>query len=132
MHDSTPGEVHFHEVGAVDAIIDIVGSCIGLEALGVEAIYASPVRTGRGLIRAAHGVMPVPAPGTLELLRGVPVEQSDIPYELVTPTGAAILTGIAKEFGPPPVFRPKRSDTVPADAIRRRSRISSGSKSAKP
>ncbi len=107
MHDKTPDTVHFHEVGAVDALVDIVGACIGLEALGVEKVYVSKIRVGTGQVRAAHGVLPVPAPGTLELLKGVPVEHTDLPFEMVTPTGAAIITTIAESFGPPPVFVPE-------------------------
>jgi len=108
MHDSMPDEVHFHEVGAVDAIVDIVGACIGLEALGIDRIYSSPVRVGTGEVKVAHGVMPVPAPGTLELLRGFPVEHTDYPFEMTTPTGAAIITTIADEFAVPPMFTPEQ------------------------
>ena len=107
MHDSTPDEVRFHEVGAVDAIVDIVGACIGIDALGIDEVYASPVRVGRGTVRTAHGVLPVPAPGTLELLKGVPVEHTDLQSELVTPTGAAIITEVAETFGQPPAFVPE-------------------------
>lgn len=108
MHNSTPDKVHFHEVGAVDALVDIVGACIGIEALGIEKVYSSPIRVGSGQVKAAHGVLPVPAPGTLELLKGVPVEHTDLPFEMVTPTGAAIITTIASAYGPPPVFIPER------------------------
>ena len=108
MHDMPVDEVQFHEVGAVDAIVDIVGACIGIECLGIERVHASPIRVGRGTITVAHGTMPVPAPGTLELLRGVPVEHTDIPFELVTPTGAAIITTLAEGFGTPPAFVPEK------------------------
>jgi pyridinium-3,5-bisthiocarboxylic acid mononucleotide nickel chelatase len=108
MHNSTPDKVHFHEVGAVDALVDIVGACIGIEALGIEQVYSSPIRVGSGQVKAAHGVLPVPAPGTLELLKGVPVEHTDLPFEMVTPTGAAIITTIAAAYGPPPVFVPEQ------------------------
>ena len=95
-------KVHFHEVGAVDSIVDIVGAAVGLDLLGVERFEASPVPTGRGWVRAAHGKMPLPAPGTAELLKGVPLAASEIEAELTTPTGAAILTTIAESFGPLP------------------------------
>ena len=95
-------KIHFHEVGAVDSIVDIVGAAVGLDLLGVERFEASPVPTGRGWVRAAHGKMPLPAPGTAELLKGVPLAASDIEFELTTPTGAAILTTVAESFGPLP------------------------------
>ena len=98
VHASTKEKVHFHEVGAVDSIIDIVGSMIGFELLGVEQIISSPLRVGRGSVKAAHGLLPVPAPGTAELLRGVPVYAGDIDGEFVTPTGAAILTSFSTSF----------------------------------
>ncbi len=94
--------VHFHEVGALDSIIDIVGTAICLDLLGVEAIYASPVNLGGGLVNCAHGTLPVPAPATLEILQGVPVYSSGIQAELVTPTGAAILKVLACDFIPLP------------------------------
>jgi len=108
MHDVPLDEVHFHEVGAIDAIVDIVGVCIGIESLGIEKVYASPIRVGTGTITVAHGTMPLPAPGTLELLRGVPVLHTDLPFELVTPTGAAIITTLAESFGTPPLFVPDK------------------------
>lgn len=102
MHGVGIEEVHFHEVGAVDAIVDIVGSVVGLKLLGVERVKASPVHVGRGFVRSAHGKIPVPAPATMELLEGVPVYSIGIESELTTPTGAAIITTIAEEFGPRP------------------------------
>ncbi len=105
IHGTTVDQIHFHEVGAVDAIVDIVGAVIGFWRLGIEKVYASPVHTGTGFVKAAHGVMPVPAPATLELLRGVPVYARDIQQELVTPTGAAILTTFCQDFGPMPEFK---------------------------
>ncbi|MFC2075842.1 nickel pincer cofactor biosynthesis protein LarC [candidate division KSB1 bacterium] len=105
VHGTTPEEVHFHEVGSVDAIVDVVGSCIGLEALGVEEIYASGFRFGRGRVKAAHGVMPVPVPAVVELTRGLPVEFTEHSGEMVTPTGASIITGLAKSIGAPPPIR---------------------------
>jgi len=91
-------EIHFHEVGAVDAIVDIVGSVIGLELLGVERIIASRIHTGTGFINCAHGKMPVPAPATMEILKGIPVYSTGIEAELVTPTGAAIISTLAEDF----------------------------------
>jgi uncharacterized protein (TIGR00299 family) protein len=97
-------KVHFHEVGAVDSIVDIVGSAVGLDLLGVERFEASPLPTGRGWVRAAHGKMSLPAPGTAELLKGVPLADSDVEMELTTPTGAAIVTTVAERFGPLPAM----------------------------
>lgn len=108
VHGTTVDQVHFHEVGAVDAIVDIVGAAIGFYRLGIEKVYSSSVHTGTGFVKAAHGVMPVPAPATLELLRGVPVYARDIRQELVTPTGAAILTSYCQDFGPMPEFKVER------------------------
>lgn len=102
VHNTTKDKVHFHEVGAIDSIVDIVGSVIGIELLGIEEIYASPLPLGSGFVKCAHGLMPIPAPGTLELVKGVPVLQSQIKFELVTPTGAAIITSLARDFGPMP------------------------------
>ena len=91
-HGIPPEEVHFHEAGAMDAIIDIAGSFAGMHLLGIEKVFSSPVATGTGTVECAHGVLPVPAPATLELLKGVPVNPSEITGEITTPTGAAILT----------------------------------------
>lgn len=91
VHGATPDQVHFHEVGAVDAIIDIVGACLGLERLGVTGISVSPLPLGHGSVECAHGILQVPAPATVELLKGFPVAPADEPFELVTPTGAALL-----------------------------------------
>ena len=90
--------VHFHEVGALDSIADIIGSAVGLDLLGVERFTSSPVPTGTGTVKAAHGLMPVPTPGTLELLKGVPLAASKVEFELTTPTGAAILTTVVSEY----------------------------------
>lgn len=92
VHSITPEHVHFHEVGALDAIADIVGSCLGLHLLNVNQVGMSPLPQGHGTIQCAHGVLPNPAPGTVELLKGFPVCHADEPFELVTPTGAALLT----------------------------------------
>ena len=102
MHGMAKDEVHLHEVSGLDAMIDIVGACIGLHRLGIDEVYASALPLGSGFIRCAHGRMPVPAPGALELLRGVPVYQTKTRGELITPTGAAILKTVVKAFGPMP------------------------------
>src|SRR5262245_20262171 len=94
-HGLRPEEVHFHDVGAVDAIIDITGACIGFHWLGVDAVYCSALPIGGGMVRGPHGLIPVPAPGTAELLKGFPVVDTGVKRELVTPTGAAILTTLA-------------------------------------
>ena len=99
IHGTTIEAVHFHEVGAVDAIVDVVGAIIGLELLEIEAIYASKFRFGSGHTRGAHGAMPVPVPAVVEMTKGFPAERTDIPYELVTPTGAALLTALASNIG---------------------------------
>ena len=106
VHGTTIDQVHFHEVGAVDAIVDVVGTAIALHLLEVTDVYSSPLPMGSGEIHTAHGKLPLPAPATLELLarRKAPVRGSMDNYELVTPTGAAILTTIAKGFGPLPDF----------------------------
>lgn len=102
VHGTTVEKVHFHEVGAADAIVDIVCACAGLEALGVEQVTCSPIPTGNGTVTCEHGVMPVPAPATAQLLRGVPIASCDEYRELTTPTGAALMTTLATQFGPLP------------------------------
>ena len=92
--------MHFHEVGGIDAIVDIVGTCAALEVLGVEAVASSPVANGIGMVRTAHGLLPNPAPAVTELLRGAPTYALDIPHELTTPTGAALLSALSREWGP--------------------------------
>ena len=104
VHGIDLAKIHFHEVGAVDSIIDILGAAVGLDLLGVDRFEASPVPPGRGWVKAAHGKMPLPAPGTAELLKGVPLASSDVEMELTTPTGAAILTTVAESFGPLPAL----------------------------
>src|SRR5882672_2322530 len=91
IHNVDIGEIHFHEVGAVDAMVDIVCAAVGAEALGVDEFICSPLNVGGGTVKCAHGTLPVPAPATVELLKGVPVYSSGIQLELVTPTGAAIV-----------------------------------------
>ena len=99
VHGSTLRKVHFHEVGAVDSIADIVGSAIGWDLLGVERIECSPIPTGHGFVKIAHGRVSIPAPATAELLKGIPIAPSDVECELTTPTGAAIASTIVDQFG---------------------------------
>ncbi|MFQ4144163.1 nickel pincer cofactor biosynthesis protein LarC [Chlorogloeopsis sp. ULAP02] len=117
VHGIAPEKVHFHEVGAVDAIVDIVGTCLGLDWLGIDtneqglpSLYCSAFPTGGGTVRAAHGQMPVPVPAVLKLweMRGCPVYSNGIERELVTPTGAAIATTLAQNFGSPPPMMIKK------------------------
>ncbi len=102
VHGTTVDKVHFHEVGAVDTIVDIVGGVLGLRWLGVERIYTSKLRTGSGFVKCSHGRMPVPAPATAELLRGIAWENGDIAKELVTPTGAVLVAHFAHGSGTVP------------------------------
>ncbi|HEX5471933.1 MAG TPA: nickel pincer cofactor biosynthesis protein LarC [Lacipirellulaceae bacterium] len=104
VHGTTIEKVHFHEVGAVDSIADIVGSAIGFDLLGIDRITCSPVPTGRGFVEIAHGRCSIPAPATGELLRGVPLTPLDVEGELTTPTGAAIVAALANVFGPLPAM----------------------------
>jgi len=104
VHGIALERVHFHEVGAVDAIVDVVGAAIGLERLGVARVTASPVALGSGHVETDHGRLPLPAPATLELLRGVPTVPAHVPWETVTPTGAAILRVVTEEFGALPAM----------------------------
>ena len=103
VHGKTVEQIHFHEVGAVDAIIDIVGAVFGLDLLGIETLYAGTLRTGHGFIQCAHGAMPIPAPATAELLAGIPYTHCEIEKELLTPTGAALLATLCDGFGDRPV-----------------------------
>ena len=104
VHGSTVAKVHFHEVGAVDAIVDIVGALVGLEALGIERVEASTLPVGGGFVMSEHGRIPVPAPATAHLLKGVPIHGGPVEAELVTPTGAALLATLCERFGPTPAF----------------------------
>lgn len=107
IHGVSVNKIHFHEVGAVDAIIDIVGAVCALEIMGIDEIYCSRLPVSRGYINCAHGILPVPAPATAELIKNIPTYNSDIEGELVTPTGAAIITTLAKEFGSFPEMKIK-------------------------
>ncbi|MGH9543834.1 MAG: nickel pincer cofactor biosynthesis protein LarC [Terriglobales bacterium] len=109
IHNSDVEKVHFHEVGAVDAMVDIICAAVGAEALGVDEIVCSPLNVGGGTVKCAHGVLPVPVPATVELLQGAPVYSSGIQVELVTPTGAAIVKTLAKRFTPFPAMKIEKS-----------------------
>jgi pyridinium-3,5-bisthiocarboxylic acid mononucleotide nickel chelatase len=105
LHRRPPSQVHFHEVGAVDSIIDIVGTCAALELLEIDEVRASEVATGSGMVRSAHGLIPNPAPAVVEVLRGAPTYGIDTGVELTTPTGAALLAALASGWGPLPAMR---------------------------
>lgn len=105
IHHTAIDQVHFHEVGAIDSIVDITGTVIGLDLLGIQRILASAVNVGSGFVQAAHGVLPVPSPATAELLKGAPTYARGYDGELTTPTGAALLATLAERFGPLPPLR---------------------------
>jgi uncharacterized protein (TIGR00299 family) protein len=105
VHRKEPQDIHFHEVGAVDAIIDITAAVIGLQALSVEQVYASEMHVGTGTVDCQHGRLPVPAPATCILLKGIPMYSTGIPFEMTTPTGAAIMKNVCASFGPMPGMR---------------------------
>ncbi|HWW74110.1 MAG TPA: LarC family nickel insertion protein, partial [Pyrinomonadaceae bacterium] len=105
VHDVPVEKIHFHEVGAVDAIVDVVGACVGFELLGVERFAASALHVGSGTVEMAHGRFPVPPPAVAELLKGAPIYSTDIKGELVTPTGAAIVATLCESFGRLPRMR---------------------------
>jgi len=109
IHGMPIDQVHLHEVGAIDSIIDIVGAVFGIEWFNADRIVVSPLNVGGGMVRSAHGVFPVPAPATVALLKDAPVYSSGIPVELLTPTGALILTEYASAFGPVPAMRVHRA-----------------------
>lgn len=104
VHDVPVERIHFHEVGALDAIIDIVGACIGFELLGIDRFICSPLHVGSGTVEIAHGRFPVPPPAVVSLLRGAPIYSTEVKGELVTPTGAAIIKAVTQEFGPLPAM----------------------------
>jgi len=105
LHRRPPQQVHFHEVGSHDTVIDVVGSAAALEVLGVDVVVSSPVATGMGTVRSAHGFLPNPSPAVVRLLQGIPTWGRDLPVELTTPTGAAIVATMATSFGPLPPMR---------------------------
>src|SRR5580704_8438848 len=105
VHQVPIEKVHFHEVGAADSIADIVGACVALDALGVDAVICSPVNVGSGTVNTEHGVLPVPAPATALLLRDAPVYSAGPTFELTTPTGAAIAAALAQRFGTLPSMK---------------------------
>ena len=102
VHDTSKDKVHLHEVSGIDSIVDIVGTVIGLNLLGIEKIYASPISLGTGFVTCDHGKMPVPVPGTMEILKDIPVRPTEIRKELTTPTGAAVISSLTESFGPMP------------------------------
>jgi uncharacterized protein (TIGR00299 family) protein len=109
IHGKPPEEIHFHEVGAMDSIVDIVGACILMDMLDPCKVYASTVNVGSGTVKCAHGILPVPAPATMELLKGVPVYAGDEPGEFTTPTGALLLSMFVDEFVTMPSGIPEKS-----------------------
>ncbi|MCA1960217.1 MAG: nickel pincer cofactor biosynthesis protein LarC [Desulfomonile sp.] len=109
VHGMDRNEVHFHEVGAVDSIIDVVGAAVGAHALGIGRVICSPLPLSRGFVQTCHGTLPTPAPATMEILKGAVVRGSDASIELVTPTGAAIACTLAAKFGPYPSFVPLKT-----------------------
>ena len=114
IHGQPLEEVHFHELGALDTILDMVGVAYGVEKLGITRVFCSSLPMGYGMITAGHGRLPNPAPATLELLKGLPVYGTDLPGELVTPTGAVILKGLGAIFEPCPPLRLERVGYGPA------------------
>lgn len=109
VHGQTVEEVHFHEVGALDAVIDVVGNSLLMNAIGADRVIVSPVNTGSGSVKCAHGILPVPAPATAEILKGIPGYSDGTQSELCTPTGAALLAHFADGFGPRPVMRVEKN-----------------------
>ncbi|MDH7577411.1 MAG: nickel pincer cofactor biosynthesis protein LarC [Bacillota bacterium] len=105
VHGEEPDEVHFHELGGLDTLVDLAGTLAGLDYLGVQKVAASPLPLGRGSVQTAHGILPLPAPATLNLLQGIPTYGVPLEAELVTPTGATLVALLAGSFGPPPLAR---------------------------
>ncbi|MCK4224032.1 MAG: nickel pincer cofactor biosynthesis protein LarC, partial [candidate division Zixibacteria bacterium] len=108
IHNKNIEEIHFHEVGGLDSIVDVIGSLIGIEKLGIEGVHSSKVHVGTGFVECEHGTIPVPAPATLELLKEIPIYSKGIKAELVTPTGACILKTLSKSFGVMPEMKMKK------------------------
>ncbi len=109
VHGTSPEKIHFHEVGAIDSIVDIVGACIGFDYFGIELFLSSALNVGKGTVRCAHGILPVPAPATAEMLKGIPIYSNQLEGELVTPTGAAIVSALCTGFGGVPSWRMERN-----------------------
>jgi uncharacterized protein (TIGR00299 family) protein len=107
VHRLPVEKVHLHEVGGLDCLVDVVGTVLAVEALGVERVLSAPVTVGSGLVRCAHGVMPVPAPGTLAILEGFPIRRTQLPFEMTTPTGAALLVTLAEPMTQPVSMIPR-------------------------
>jgi len=105
IHQEDINSVHLHELGSIDTLIDIVGSVVGLDKMGIEEVYSSEINVGEGFVKTAHGYLPVPAPATAHILKGVPVYSSGVKAELTTPTGAAILTGFSSGYGSLPLMK---------------------------
>jgi uncharacterized protein (TIGR00299 family) protein len=105
VHNKDPNDLHFHEVGALDSIVDIVSASIGMHSLGIEKVHCSALSVGGGSLKCAHGLMPIPAPATAQILKGVPITAGPAQAELLTPTAAAILTTIVDQFGPLPTMK---------------------------
>jgi hypothetical protein len=105
VHGKAPNDIHFHEVGAVDSIVDIVSASVGLEAMNVQKVYCSTLSVGGGTVKCTHGTLPVPAPATAELIKGLPTVGGPVQFELLTPTGAAILATVVDEFVPLPPMK---------------------------
>jgi len=105
IHKEKVDEIHFHEIGGLDSVVDIVGAVWGLREMGIEKVYVSKVNVGTGFINSAHGVLPVPAPASLSLMKGRPIYSTGVERELLTPTGAALLTSLGSEFGPMPSLK---------------------------
>jgi uncharacterized protein (TIGR00299 family) protein len=109
VHGGTLSKVHLHELGAVDCLVDVFGTLIGLELLGVGRVFSSPLNLGSGFVRTEHGLLPVPVPATAEILKGVPVYSSVVAHELTTPTGAALIRSLSENFGDMPLFTPQHT-----------------------
>ncbi|MBW2654632.1 MAG: LarC family nickel insertion protein, partial [Deltaproteobacteria bacterium] len=108
IHGKDIETIHFHEIGGIDSIVDIIGSFLAVEYLGIKKVYASPIPLGSGFVACAHGKIPVPVPATLSILKDIPVKSSDATTEIVTPTGAAIITTLASSFGELPEMTIKK------------------------
>ena len=116
VHEMDPSKVHFHEVGGIDAIVDVVGTCIALDLLGIERVVVAPVAVGHGITKSAHGRIPHPAPATVRLLESVPIKGLDTSVELTTPTGAAIVRALTDDYGPAPAMTVNASGFGAGDA----------------